>query len=217
MIDNYFNQFNLSVVNYKPYNPDNIFNKLSEKLFSGQVNNFLLLNRTNKLKKLLNHENADDPSRLLNEFKSIVNGKWLEIYVCSSFLKIIRECLIYFKNINYEIYYDVELMSIYNKHFELDVIAAIENYIYWIECKSGSFDEKDIKKYSSINEILELDENHAFCVLHSATPKYCQVMEEKYNFRTITSSKLLPKLRKIVFNDLFLIKDKMELKIKNEN
>jgi len=211
MIDNFFKQFNISVVNYKLYKTDYRFNELSKKCFYGGIGDI------NKWQKLLKDYDGENPSKLLNELKSIINGKWLEIYTCSLLLKIINECSVYFKNINYEIFYDVELVSIYNKHFELDVVAAIEDYIYWIECKSGSFDERDIKKYSSINSILQLDENHAFCVLHSAVPKYCQLIEEKYNFRAITSEQFLPLLSKVVFNDLFQIKDKLELNIKNEN
>jgi len=214
MIENYFSQFNLKVVNYKIYKADNIFNKMSEILFDGKSNN--LYREIRKCKKLLKERNYDE-LKSLNEIRSIINGKWLEIYICSLLLKIINECSLYFNQINYQIYYDVELTSIHNKHCELDVIAVIENYIYWIECKSGSFDESDIKKYSTIKEKLEFDDNHAFCVLHSASPRYCQTIEEKYDFRTITSDQFFPTLWKRIFNDLYKIRDELELIIKNEN
>ncbi|MDH7605576.1 MAG: DUF1887 family CARF protein [Melioribacter sp.] len=219
MIENFFSQFNLKVVNYKIYDSENIFNGLAEELYKGKTKKCILLRKiVNKCKKKLLQENNYDDLKLLNEIRSIINGKWLEIYTCFLLFKIINECAIYFSHINYQIYYDVELTSIYNnKHYELDVIAVIENYIYWIECKSGSFDESDIKKYSAIKERLEFDDNHAFCVLHLANPKYCQKIEEKYDFRTITSEQFFTILWKCIFNDLYKIRDELDLIIKNEN
>ena len=64
--------------------------------------------------------------------------------------------------------------------FELDIIAAIGSHVYWIEAKSGDY-QQHVAKYSKFARILGLDYDHSFMVLADAPHDRCIALSSLFS------------------------------------
>ncbi len=63
--------------------------------------------------------------------------------------------------------------------FELDILAAFGELVYWIEAKSGSY-QQHVAKYAQFARKLGLDRDHCFMVLTDVPADRCQALSDLF-------------------------------------
>lgn len=85
--------------------------------------------------------------------------------------------------------------------FELDIIAAIGSHVYWIEAKSGDY-QQHVAKYSKFARILGLDYDHSFMVLADAPHDRCIALSSLFSMTVCNPSNFEETLLAIARNDI---------------
>ncbi len=69
--------------------------------------------------------------------------------------------------------------------FELDILAAMGSAIYWIEAKSGDY-QQHVAKYSKFARLLGLDTDHCFMVLADVPDDRCEALSALFSMTVCT-------------------------------
>jgi hypothetical protein len=69
--------------------------------------------------------------------------------------------------------------------FELDILTAIGSSIYWVEAKSGDY-QQHVAKYSKFARLLELDFDHSFMVLTDVPDTLCDALSSLFSMTVCT-------------------------------
>ena len=96
---------------------------------------------------------------------NFLSGQWLERYVLEKIKSAVTKA-------SEEIGVDIHSSSLVNPQvtlpngndFELDVIYEVSGVIYWVEAKTGDY-QQHIRKYSSVAKIMNLDCKHSIMLL----------------------------------------------------
>ncbi|MEJ5188642.1 MAG: hypothetical protein WHT84_05480, partial [Breznakiellaceae bacterium] len=64
--------------------------------------------------------------------------------------------------------------------FELDILASIGARVYWIEAKSGDY-QQHVAKYAKFARFLGLDEDHSFMVLTDVPDERCEALSSLFS------------------------------------
>ncbi|WP_448524939.1 hypothetical protein [Parathermosynechococcus lividus] len=84
--------------------------------------------------------------------------------------------------------------------FELDILAAIGSSIYWIEAKSGDY-QQHVAKYSKFARLLGLDFDHSFMVLTDVPDVRCDALSSLFSMTVCTLRTFEEKLLTVARND----------------
>lgn len=84
--------------------------------------------------------------------------------------------------------------------FELDILAAIDSSIYWIEAKSGDY-QQHVSKYSKFARLLGLDSQHSFMVLTDVPDNRCDALSALFSMTVCNLETFEEKLLAVVRND----------------
>ena len=103
--------------------------------------------------------------------QAFFSGKWLERYVLLSVKNAIAKIALEFDvKINFSYLLNPQIILPNGDNFELDIIFSVNNSIFWIEAKSGDY-QQHISKYKKIAKLLGLDYEHSFMVLTDISPE----------------------------------------------
>jgi hypothetical protein len=84
--------------------------------------------------------------------------------------------------------------------FELDILVAMGRYVYWIEAKSGDY-QQHIAKYSKFARLLGLDFDHSFMVLTDVPDDRCDALSSLFSMTVCTLRTVEDKLLAIARDD----------------
>ncbi|ADD27638.1 hypothetical protein [Meiothermus ruber] len=84
--------------------------------------------------------------------------------------------------------------------FELDILAAMGSSIYWIEAKSGDY-QQHVAKYSKFARLLGLDPDHSFMVLADVPEDRCEALSALFSMTVCTLRSFEEKLLTVVRSD----------------
>ncbi|WP_205409786.1 hypothetical protein [Pseudothauera hydrothermalis] len=84
--------------------------------------------------------------------------------------------------------------------FELDILAAIGSSIYWIEAKSGDY-QQHVAKYSKFARLLGLDFDHSFMVLTDVPDSRCDALSSLFSMTVCTLRTFEERLLVVARND----------------
>lgn len=84
--------------------------------------------------------------------------------------------------------------------FELDILAAIGSSIYWIEAKSGDY-QQHVSKYSKFARLLGLDFEHSFMVLTDLPDDRCDALSSLFSMTVCNLQTFEEKLLSVARND----------------
>ncbi|GIW27350.1 MAG: hypothetical protein KatS3mg070_0713 [Meiothermus sp.] len=84
--------------------------------------------------------------------------------------------------------------------FELDILAAMGSSIYWIEAKSGDY-QQHVAKYSKFARLLGLDPDHSFMVLADVPDDRCEALSALFSMTVCTLRSFEERLLAIVRSD----------------
>ncbi|MDW8265311.1 MAG: hypothetical protein RMJ52_08255 [Gemmataceae bacterium] len=85
--------------------------------------------------------------------------------------------------------------------FELDILTAIGQHIYWIEAKSGDY-QQHVAKYSKFARLLGLGFDHSFMVLTDVPDDRCDALSSLFSMSVCTLRTFEEKLLSVVRSDI---------------
>ena len=83
---------------------------------------------------------------------------------------------------------NIQIVLPNGNNFELDLVFAIGEDIFWFEAKTGDY-QKYISRYSKIAKILNLDLSHAFMVLTDITDEGANALKSLFNMNVVKIDK----------------------------
>lgn len=157
--------------------------------------------------------------------QNFFSGKWLERYVLLSVeaaLKLI-ECQFSVK-LNFSHLINPQVILPNGNDFELDLLFCINDIFFWIEAKSGDY-QQHISKYSKISKLLKLDEKHSIMVLADIPSAGTEALTSLFSMNVVSLTELRNKIIGIIENDIESgilnldkkIEDKEEIELESIN
>lgn len=124
------------------------------------------------------------------EAHSFFSGKWLERFV----LLAVKRCV---EIVASELEQDITFSYLLNPQvilpngddFELDLICCVDGSFFWIEAKSGDY-QQHIGKYSKMSKILNLDAKHSIMVLPDVSEDKCSALTSLFSMTVCSLSHL---------------------------
>lgn len=92
---------------------------------------------------------------------NFLTGHWLEVFIRKTIQDSLKSLPV---AIEYTYLINPQIILPNGNDFELDVVFLINGEIYWVEGKTGNY-QNYINKYSHVANMLNLDKNHSFLVL----------------------------------------------------
>lgn len=133
--------------------------------------------------------------------QNFFSGKWLERFVLLSVQKAVN---LISKELDKEFEFSYLLnpqVSLPNgDDFELDLIFHVNDSFYWIEAKSGDY-QQHISKYSKMSRILNLDFEHSIMVLTDIAPYKSSALTSLFSMSVLSLTQLEETLIEIIKND----------------
>jgi hypothetical protein len=121
--------------------------------------------------------------------QNFFSGQWLERFVLLSVQRAVNTVSTELsKNLRFTYLLNPQVMLPNGDDFELDLIFHINSSFFWVEAKSGSY-QQHINKYSKISKLMNLDENHSIMVLTDISP------EKSLELTSLFSMTVLPLLQ----------------------
>lgn len=119
------------------------------------------------------------------EVQNFFSGQWLERYIMQVFMGIGHD-------VNAQIgeaILNPQIVLPNGDDFELDLLATANGRVYWIECKTGSYQEH-ITKYSRFAQLLKLPASQAIMVLPDAHESLTQNLSRMFGMHVVNLSEL---------------------------
>lgn len=121
----------------------------------------------------------------LPEIQNFFSGQWLERYIYQVFTGIGRDV----KASLGEAVLNPQIVLPNGDDFELDMLATANGRIYWIECKTGAYQDH-IAKYSRFAQILQLPVNQTIMVLPDAHESLTLNLSRMFGMHVVNLSEL---------------------------
>jgi hypothetical protein len=133
--------------------------------------------------------------------QNFFSGKWLERFV----LLTVQKCI---SQVSSDLEQDIAFSYLLNPQiilpngddFELDLICHVSGFFFWIEAKSGDY-QQHINKYSKMSKILNLDFRHSIMVLPDISEDRCAALTSLFSMTVCSLSRLEEVLAEIIRKD----------------
>ncbi len=120
-------------------------------------------------------------STTLPRAQQFFGGQWLERFILNkvkeAYLKIASEVD---GELPFEYLINPQIILPNGDDFELDLLVAVGNAIYWIEAKSGDY-QQHVAKYSKFARTLGLDYSHSLMVLADVPRERCNALSSLFS------------------------------------
>lgn len=132
--------------------------------------------------------------------QAFFSGKWLERYVLLSVKNVIAKLMLDFNiKIKFSYLLNPQVILPNGDDFELDIIFSVNDSIFWIEAKSGDY-QQHISKYKKIAKLLGLDYEHSFMVLTDISPERSDALSVLFDMTVCA----LPDLESVILEAIKL-------------
>ena len=117
----------------------------------------------------------------LPKAQNFFSGQWLERFVLQKVQAVVSQ-LARDKGVDLDFAYllNPQIILPNGDDFEMDMLFCVSNCFFWIEAKSGEY-QQHIAKYSRMSSILKLDYQHAIMVLTDITPDKSAALSSLFN------------------------------------
>ncbi len=110
-------------------------------------------------------------------------GQWLERYIWQKVKAVhARACEEFGRPLSLECLVNPQIVLPNGDDFELDILASIGGNIYWIEAKTGDY-QQHVNKYAKFAKQLGLDRQHSWMVLSEASPDRCDTLSALFGMQ----------------------------------
>ena len=134
--------------------------------------------------------------------QNFFSGQWLERYVLQTVQEIINSLRFQIDHrLHFAYLLNPQIVLPNGNDFELDLIFYLEGQVYWLEAKTGKY-QQHIAKYSKISKILNLDESHALMVLTDISDDQTAALSSLFSMQVCNLGQLRNQLAEIITNDL---------------
>ncbi len=138
---------------------------------------------------------------------NFLTGHWLEYFVKSTMLKVINSfpC-----NIEYSYIINPQIILPNGDDFELDVVFMINKSLYWIEAKTGAY-QNYIDKYSKVAKMMNIMSKHMFMVLTEVPSQdSVRILEKSFGIQILHVEEFEKKMTEILSLEINSINNKNE-------
>jgi len=133
--------------------------------------------------------------------QNFLSGQWLERYI----LENVKESI---KGVSQELSKTLSFSYLINpkiilpngNDFELDIIFEVEGVFYWVEAKTGDY-QQHINKYSNMAKTLNLDYKHSIMVLTDINPSASDSLSALFTMTVCQVSEFPKFIRDLLFED----------------
>jgi hypothetical protein len=137
----------------------------------------------------------------LPKAQNFLSGQWLERYI----LEKVKESVSLVgqelsKELSYSYLINPKILLPNGNDFELDVIFEVEGVFYWVEAKTGDY-QQHINKYSNLAKTLNLDYKHSIMVLTDINPSASESLSALFSMTVCQVSDFPEFLRNLLFED----------------
>lgn len=133
--------------------------------------------------------------------KKFFGGQWLERFILQKVKSVHSQIASEISaTLPFEFLINPQIVLPNSQDFELDVLAAIGPQIYWIEAKSGDY-QQHLHKYSKFGRVLGLDVDHSFLVLTDASEALCRNLSSIYQLTVCNISQFEERLLSLARED----------------
>ncbi|MCX8049210.1 MAG: hypothetical protein N3A55_06080 [Methylohalobius sp.] len=126
------------------------------------------------------------------------SGQWLERFLLQKvkavYAQIASEVI---GKLTFEYLINPQIILPNGDDFELDILAAIGSHFYWIEAKSGDY-QQHVAKYSKFARLLGLDFDHSFMVLTDVPKNRCDALSSLFSMSVCNLHTFEDKLLSVV-------------------
>jgi hypothetical protein len=114
--------------------------------------------------------------------QNFFSGRWLECFV----LQVVQKCA---KSSELSYLLNPSIILPNGDDFELDLIFSVGDCFFWIESKSGDY-QQHISKYSKIAKLLNLDTAHSIMVIPEIAENSCTELTSLFSMTVCPLSRL---------------------------
>ncbi len=139
---------------------------------------------------------------MLPKAQRFLSGQWLERFMLQQ-LKAIDTQLTALtgQRFPFEYLMNPQVVLPNGSDFELDLLAAIGPRVYWIEAKTGNY-QQHVSKYSRYVQTFGLDADHSFMVLADAPESRCDALSSLFGMTVCNLKAARAKLAAVVTSDI---------------
>lgn len=128
-------------------------------------------------------------------------GQWLERFILQKVKAVYAQVSSEVRGqLTFEYLINPQIILPNGDDFELDILAAMGSSIYWIEAKSGDY-QQHVAKYSKFARLLGLDPDHSFMVLADVPDDRCEALSALFSMTVCTLRSFEEKLLTVVRSD----------------
>jgi len=141
----------------------------------------------------------------LSKAQKFFGGQWLERFVAQK----VRATHAHVANevggpVPFEMLINPQIQLPNGDDFELDVLFAIGQSIYWIEAKTGDY-QRHVKKYSDFARTLGLDGDHSWMVLTDIRQENCANLSALFGMKVCNVQSFHESLLEVARTDTALV------------
>ena len=140
----------------------------------------------------------------LPKAQNFFSGLWLERYVMQKVKNAVNSISVDLqREIDFSYLINPQIILPNGDDFELDFLFNINETFYWIEAKTGDY-QQHISKYSKMSKLLGLDYKHAIMVLPDIDKKRAEALTSLFSMMVYTLEQLEGELISTIREDLNL-------------
>ena len=130
---------------------------------------------------------------------NFLTGHWLEIFIRKTIQDSLKSLP---AAIEYTYLINPQIILPNGNDFELDVVFLINGEIYWVEGKTGNY-QQYINKYSHVANMLNLDKNHSFLVLTDViNPNTTYILSKTFDMTIIPVEEFKEEIKYVFHENL---------------
>jgi len=138
---------------------------------------------------------------ILPRAQNFLSGQWLERYI----LENVKESIQFVsqelsKTLSFSYLINPKIILQNGNDFELDIIFEVEGVFYWVEAKTGDY-QQHINKYSNMAKSLNLDYKHSIMVLTDINPSASDSLSALFTMTVCQVSEFPQFIKKLLFED----------------
>lgn len=137
----------------------------------------------------------------LPQAQRFFSGQWLERFVLqkvkAAYAQVRSEVT---SRLSFEYLINPQITLPNGDDFELDVLAAIGTHVYWIEAKTGDY-QQYVEKYARFARLLGVGPDHSFLVLTDISEDVCEKLSSLFPMTVCTLQSFEEKLLAVARND----------------
>jgi hypothetical protein len=133
--------------------------------------------------------------------QNFLSGQWLERYILENVkesVSLVSKELS--KALSFSYLINPKIILPNGNDFELDVIFEVEGIFYWVEAKTGDY-QQHINKYSNLAKTLNLDYKHSLMVLTDINPSASESLSALFSMSVCQVSEFPEFFRNLLFED----------------